>query len=169
VIRRNSGIANGTAQRPVNRLALKLGHGGAVAGEEGAPRELAPVKAPALLEQETLVKRTTIAVHYIVMGFRETRQRLIAALEDGRFQHEIRGAVEEKNLLAIGDVSAREVIAMLRRCRGNQHRSSPHARDRNVTVHEFMPLVSRERWYIKAYFLEDEAWFISVHRSETGQ
>ena len=103
------------------------------------------------------------------MGFREERERLITALDEGRFQNEIRGAVEEKNLLAIGEVSAQEVIGMLRRCRGDQHRSSPHNRDLNVTVHEFMPVINRERWYIKAYFLEDEAWFISVHRSETGQ
>ena len=81
------------------------------------------------------------------MGFREERERLITALDEGRFQNEIRGAVEEKNLLAIGEVSAQEVIGMLRRCRGDQHRSSPHNRDRNVR----------------------EAWFISVHRSETGQ
>lgn len=40
------------------------------------------------------------------MAFREARDRLVEALREGRFEHEARHAREEKNLLAVGEVSA---------------------------------------------------------------
>lgn len=102
------------------------------------------------------------------MGFREAQDRLIEALREGRFQHEARQTRSEKNLLAVGDISAEEVIALLHRCRGDQHEESPHHWDRATTVHEFRPVVGGERWYIKAYFDPGDrsagATIISVHR-----
>lgn len=102
------------------------------------------------------------------MAFREARDRLIAALRDGRFEHEARQARQEKNLLAVGEVSVDEVIRLLERCRGDQHRESPHHWDRSTTVHEFTPVADGVRWYIKAYFDPGDrsagAVILSVHR-----
>ena len=103
------------------------------------------------------------------MGFRDARSRAIEALNSGDIQHEARGDIDDKNLLLTGDVSADEVVALLLRCRGNQHSSSPHHGDASVEVHVFKPVVgsgaAQTRWYIKLYFLDPDAWFISVHTS----
>lgn|SRR5690606_15135959 len=99
------------------------------------------------------------------MGFRDAQRRLIAALEEGRYGFEARDALEEKNLLAIGEVSAEFVILLLGRCKGTQYRESPHDFDREIVVHTFLPETAGGRWYIKAYFLSDDAVFISVHRA----
>lgn len=102
------------------------------------------------------------------MGFRNARDRLVEALEEGRFEHEARKTKSEKNLLAVGDVSAERVKTLLHRCRGDQHEESPHYWDPETTVHEFEPVVDGESWYIKAYFQSDgntvSATFISVHQ-----
>ncbi len=101
------------------------------------------------------------------MGFKEVRRATIQALRDGRFQHEERAQAEGKNLLASGEVSVEEVIALLQRCRGDQHRSSTHHFDRTQVVHIFRPVDGPARWYIKSYLVERDgiaAVFISVHR-----
>lgn len=102
------------------------------------------------------------------MVFRTARKRLIEALREGRFEHEARDAQSEKNLLAVGDVSADQLITLLHRCRGDQHVERPHHWDQETTVHAFKPVVGGDQWYIKAYFDPDDrsagAVFISVHR-----
>lgn len=100
------------------------------------------------------------------MGFKNARKTLIEALEEGDYRHEPRAVLSEKNLLAIGEVTEEEVIGILRRTRGYQYSSSPHAWDAEVTVHVFRPVVHGQRWYVKAYFLGSpnaSAVFISVH------
>lgn len=67
----------------------------------------------------------------------------------------------------MGDVTAGEVVAILRRARGHQYFSTPHDWDRETVVHVFRPVVSGERWYVKVYFLAEAAStavFISIHR-----
>lgn len=105
------------------------------------------------------------------MGFKDARDRAIKALESGNVQHEVRGGeIDEKNLLQTGDVSPEDVVALLKRCRGTQHSSSPHHFDPEVDVHVFRPEVvvpgrkRAQRWYVKLYFVEPDAVFISVHR-----
>lgn len=101
------------------------------------------------------------------MGFCEARAALIRALLAGAYQHEARDALSEKNLLAVGDITADEVVAILRRARGHQYSRAPHDWDQKTVVHVFRPIVSGEKWYVKAYFLagaERTAVFISVHR-----
>lgn len=101
------------------------------------------------------------------MGFKEARKTFIIALKEGRYSHEVRDVLAEKNLLAIGDIDADLVIRLLRRTRGDQYEATPHHWDRAVTVHLFRPIHQGERWYVKAYFVEDspgDAVFISVHR-----
>jgi hypothetical protein len=98
------------------------------------------------------------------MGFKDVRCLLIDALESGHYQHEYRADMESKNLLAIGEVTAEFVVDLLRRCRGDQYRSSPYHFDPGVLCHQFTPKLDGERWYLKAYFLSAKAVFISVHR-----
>ncbi len=98
------------------------------------------------------------------MGFKDVRCLLIDALESGHYQHEFRADMESKNLLAIGEVTAEFVADLLRRCRGDQYRSSPYHYDPGVLCHQFTPRLDGERWYLKAYFLSAKAVFISVHR-----
>jgi hypothetical protein len=100
------------------------------------------------------------------MGLREAKAALVAALRAGAYEHEVREAQSEKNLLAVGDVSADEVIQVVSRARGADYSESPHHWDASVAVHLFQPHVGGRRWYVKAYFLEQPdrvAVFISVH------
>jgi hypothetical protein len=101
------------------------------------------------------------------VGFRSARAATIEALRSGDFVHEFRDTRAEKNLLSIGAVSPDDVIALLRRSRGNDYSESPHHWDRTIPVHVFTPRVDGHRWYIKVYFIEgfgETANFISVHR-----
>ena len=101
------------------------------------------------------------------MSLRAARAALIRALEDGAFQHEARDVLSEKNLLAVGEVTEADVIRMLRRTRGEQYSSSPHDWDPQTLVHVFKPEAGKQKWYVKAYFLDPPdrcAVFISVHK-----
>jgi hypothetical protein len=100
------------------------------------------------------------------LGFREAKFGLIAALEGGDYVHEAREAQNEKNLLAVGEVTRAFVIGLLRRTKSDDYGSSPHHADASVEVHVFRPMAGAVRWYVKAYFAPDaSAVFISVHRS----
>lgn len=99
------------------------------------------------------------------MGFRDAQRRLVEALRNGRYDFEEREALEEKNLLAIGEVDAAFVVRLLQRCPGSRYRESLHDFDPTTVVHTFLPELEGERWYVKAYFLSDDAVFISVHIS----
>jgi hypothetical protein len=99
------------------------------------------------------------------MSFDAYRGLLVAKLASGEFSHEPREAMEEKNLLAVGDVSAAAVARLLRRCTSQQYATDHHHRLPRVVVHVFRPVdVDGGGWYIKAYFLRGGATFISVHR-----
>ena len=102
--------------------------------------------------------------------FTEARRALIESLRAGDYRFELRMVVEAKNLLATGDVTPGELIAVLNRCRGNQHRTSPHHAHRETLVHIFEPTTAAEAWYIKAYFVAlgdgHATVIISVHKQE---
>ncbi|MGH7460346.1 MAG: hypothetical protein ACREMA_04870 [Longimicrobiales bacterium] len=100
------------------------------------------------------------------MGFHKARRDLLAALATGHFLHEPRDVLSEKNLLAVGDLAPADVARVISRASGRDYATSQHHWDRSVTVHLFTPVVDRARWYVKVYFLEDDARsavFISVH------
>jgi hypothetical protein len=67
-------------------------------------------------------------------------------------------------------VTSDEVVRLLIACNGTQHKSSAHHQHPSIDVHVFRPEASlrdggpKERWYIKLYFIEPDAWFISVHK-----
>lgn len=101
------------------------------------------------------------------MSFETYRGLLIAKLAANEFSHEPRGAMSEKNLLAVGVVNAKFVARLLKRCTSGQYATSHHHRLPRVVVHVFLPVdVDRTGWYIKAYFLRSGATFISVHKQE---
>jgi hypothetical protein len=95
------------------------------------------------------------------MGFKEIRALLIEALLDDRVDHEMRVAMEEKNLLSTEEVTNEFVIRLLRRCAGWEYDTSRH-HTQDVDCHVFTPSMGDERWYIKAYLQNGLAVFISV-------
>ncbi len=89
-------------------------------------------------------------------------------------QHEARDEIDEKNLLQAGAVTPDEVIRLLLACRGQQYSCSRHHHIASIDVHVFKPEASLKPgsekccWYIKLYFVEPDAWFVSVHQSRKG-
>lgn len=93
-------------------------------------------------------------------GFKQVKRAVIEALKDGRYQHEARNDINVKNLLATGEVTANEVIDLLRRSNGMQYEVSPHHSSSAFNVH----IITVSTWYVKFYFLDPDTWFISVHQ-----
>jgi hypothetical protein len=102
------------------------------------------------------------------IGFRRAKASLLAALNaaiSGKaiIRHEARAATKDKNLLASGQVSLAELVAIISKSRGSDYSESPHHQAPEIVVH----IISRRHvglsWYIKWYILEPNLWFISVH------
>lgn len=94
------------------------------------------------------------------MGWSTVKPKVIRALKDGTFQHEARTAIDTKNLLQMGAVTADQVIQVLKSASGNDHSISPHHRDPSIEVN----IVRNRGWYIKFYFVDPDTIFISVHQ-----
>lgn len=95
--------------------------------------------------------------------FKDAKRRVITALQDGNYEIEARNNIDEKNLLAIGQVTAEDLIKLIKRCSGIQHSCSLHHTSSKFLVHVMNP----SGWYIKFYFLDDSdgsTVFISVHK-----
>lgn len=93
-------------------------------------------------------------------GFNAVKRAVIAALQEGNYQHEARASIDVKNLLATGEVSAEEVLGVIRRCNGSHHTCSPHHRFPAIPCH----LIKAQGWYVKFYFLDPHTVFVSVHQ-----
>ena len=93
-------------------------------------------------------------------GFNAVKRAVHAALRQGDYQHEARGSIDVKNLLATGEVTPEEVIRVIQRCNGNHYECSPHHRIKQVQCH----LIKARGWYVKFYFLDPATVFISVHQ-----
>lgn len=95
------------------------------------------------------------------MGFKEIKSKVIVALQTGNYQHQARGgAIDEKNLLQSGVVTAQELIGFLSRCNSYHCRSSPHHQIPEIEVH----VIRKDAWYVKFYFIDPDTFFISVHQ-----
>ncbi len=94
------------------------------------------------------------------IGFKEARKRVIAALQSGTYQHEVRSQIDTKNLLHTGQVSSADLCEVLKKCKGQDHTMSSHYVLPNLDVH----IIKRDGWYIKFYFLDPNTVFISVHQ-----
>lgn len=54
------------------------------------------------------------------MGFKAAKKAVLAALKAGAYRHAERNDIDVQNLLAIGELSAEEVIDTIKRCDGTQ-------------------------------------------------
>jgi hypothetical protein len=96
----------------------------------------------------------------VPVGYRSAKKEILRALRNGNYQHESRGDIDVKNLLALGKVSAIEVATLIASSDGSMHTESPHHVVKGITVH----VIKVKNWYIKFYFVDPDAWFISVHK-----
>ena len=96
----------------------------------------------------------------VPLGFTEVKRAVVSALIAGDYLIEARGDIDVKNLLATGDVSASALAAVLKRCSGSHHTSSPHHRAPSIVVH----MIRSGGWYVKFYFVDPTTIFISVHQ-----
>jgi hypothetical protein len=94
------------------------------------------------------------------LGFKEAKSAVLKALAEGAYTHEARGDIDIKNDLAMGNVTAEQVANVIRRSKGFDHQMSPHHRDSSIVVHT----ITKDDWYMKFYFIEPDAVFISVHK-----
>ena len=92
-------------------------------------------------------------------GYKAVRRAVIEALEEGDYQHEARSSIDVKNLLATEEVTAAEVVALIRRSDGTQYTCSPLHGNTGLDCH----LIKTGGWYVKFYFLDPTTVFISVH------
>jgi hypothetical protein len=102
------------------------------------------------------------------VGFRDAQRRALAYLDGGQVAHWPRKDLFQKNWLAAGRAGRSLLRRLLLRCRGDDHRESPHDFDRSTTVHEFLPYSDKVRWYIKVYFDDENDTMVvmSFHPSE---
>ena len=94
------------------------------------------------------------------MSFETAKRKVLEAIRSKRFRHESRSG-DTKNLLATGEVSHEEAVQILGRTKGQEASKSRHHLDPDLEIWVFRPA----GWYIKFYVVED-CWFISFHRSE---
>lgn len=86
---------------------------------------------------------------------------MISALRSGKFEHEARSAINVKNLLSTGQVTAQFVEDLITKSDGTQYSSSPHHNAPAIDVH----IIESGGWYVKFYFVGNpETVFISVHQ-----
>lgn len=91
------------------------------------------------------------------------KKQLIHCLINGHVLHESRNDIDIKNLLHIGSISIDDVCHIMKKSSGNEYSYSPHHMDADVTVHIVKTRYASQQWYIKWYFIEPDAVFISVH------
>ena len=84
-------------------------------------------------------------------------------LASGEIQHETRREISKKNKLLTGEVTPAQVSNFLDRSSYNDFEIDSHDKYPDITIYIFKPTVEGTKWYIKAYFLEPDVWFISVH------
>lgn len=97
------------------------------------------------------------------MGFKQVIGQVIGCLDSGCIEHEARDDIDVKNLLFTGEVSIADVRSFLSRASGTNYSCSPHHSCADIDVHVVKVTRSGKSWYIKWYFLDPDAVFISVH------
>lgn len=88
---------------------------------------------------------------------------MLACLNEEAVLHAERSDIDIKNLLATGEVTLKEVAAVIGRASGTGYHCSPHHTVASVDVHVIKTRFGGMDWYIKWYFLEPDSVFISVH------
>jgi hypothetical protein len=95
--------------------------------------------------------------------FTEIKRQVIQCLIEGSVLHEARNKIDIKNLLEVGTVTIEEVTQIIKKARGTEYAATPHHMDPSIDVHVIKTRYASEQWYIKWYFIEPDAVFISVH------
>ncbi len=93
------------------------------------------------------------------MGFKEAKRKVLESIDDGSIRHETRSDIDQKNLLHSGQVTTAEVRELITRSRGNNYESREHHWMDGVEIH----ILKAKTWYIKWYFLDPNAVFVSIH------
>ena len=96
--------------------------------------------------------------------FKLVKHQVIRCLVEGSVLHEARDCIEIKNLLSTGAVSIEDVTELMKRSRGSEYEFSPHHMGQSIDVHVVKTIFKQESWYVKWYFIEPDAVFISVHK-----
>lgn len=96
-----------------------------------------------------------------IKSFKQAKFYLIECLLTGNYSHASRGGdLSVKNKLLIGEITADELIEIIKKSKGTEHKCSPHHLDSRINVH----VIQTAGWYIKFYFIDPGTWFISVHQ-----
>lgn len=94
------------------------------------------------------------------MGFRDAKRRVLKALSEGDFLHAARDRIDERNFLHTGEMTVEDVMEIVKKCNGSHHVEAPHHTVAGVSIH----VLKRDGWYIKFCFIEEDTYFLSVHR-----
>lgn len=97
------------------------------------------------------------------MSFNKVKQKVIKCILSNNVQHETREC--SKNLYATGELSDEDVIKIIQSCQGDCYEKQRH-HFLDVDVHIMKPKGKYDGLYVKFYFIEPDAWFISVHLSD---
>lgn len=104
-------------------------------------------------------------------AFKKIRSAVVESLRSGNYGHWPRDDFLLKNWLLAGRITEEDLVRLLQRCRGTQHRPGNQEGPDGTQVHEFFPEVDGVRWYIKVYLDEEsgeatvETVFMSIHPS----
>ena len=99
------------------------------------------------------------------MKFAQARNKIKEKLASGDIQHEARKEIERKNKLSTGELSPEQVSKFLDFATPTTFdNTETHKDDSQITLYVFKPTVDGTKWYIKAYFIDPDVWFISVHK-----
>lgn len=99
------------------------------------------------------------------MAYKDIKARLITCLKSGTYDHEMRKNINVKNLFQCGLVNENFVITLLELTHEADYEQRVHHKAPEIDIHIFMPNINGTQWYVKCYFLQPKAVFISVHES----
>lgn len=97
------------------------------------------------------------------MALKEAQRIFAGLLAKGAFQAEFRPDMTSKNWLAVGKLSADDVIQIIQACKEARYRTYKHLDDPRTIVHDFRSRWREQRWVVKCYLTEGSAMFISAH------
>lgn len=100
------------------------------------------------------------------MELKDVKRRVIACIEEGAYDHEVRYNIDVKNRFQCGLLSDSYVIDLIDKTSEKQYRIDKHHRAPSIDVHILKPTKDGIKWYIKFYFVEPDVVFISVHENE---
>jgi hypothetical protein len=77
--------------------------------------------------------------------YKIANKKILQALKEGFYQHDVRRDIDIKNLLAIGQITAFEVSQLIALSDGTMHQETPLHTIKDLMVH----VIRVKGWYIK--------------------